>query len=240
MLWILGPSRHAKGMLQMIISRWSCISNFEQGTPNSIITSYNRNFSGRLDSNPATNVFLASPEVVMAKVFSEDLAFNPTVDSLPTPSGREFRFQPPTGDPLPRNGYLDSDIAYKAPPANRSNLEVKINPSSERLQRLAPFEPWSGEDFKDCIILIKTKGKCTTDHITPAGPWFRYRGHLENISNNTLIGAVNAETDKVNTVRNQLTQSDGDVPGTARDYKAHGQPWAVSYTHLTLPTICSV
>ncbi|CAG7959778.1 unnamed protein product [Penicillium nalgiovense] len=202
-----------------------------KGTPNSIITSYNRNFSGRLDSNPATNVFLASPEVVMAKVFSEDLAFDPTVDSLRTPSGGEFRFQPPTGDPLPRNGYLDSDIAYKAPPTNRSNLVVKIDPSSERLQRLAPFEPWSGEDFKDCVILIKTKGKCTTDHITPAGPWFRYRGHLENISNNTLIGAVNAETDKVNTVRNQLTHTDGDVPGTARHYKAHDQPWVVIADH---------
>lgn len=167
----------------------------------------------------------------MAKVFSEDLAFDPTVDSLRTPSGGEFRFQPPTGDPLPRNGYLDSDIAYKAPPTNRSNLVVKIDPSSERLQRLAPFEPWSGEDFKDCVILIKTKGKCTTDHITPAGPWFRYRGHLENISNNTLIGAVNAETDKVNTVRNQLTHTDGDVPGTARHYKAHDQPWVVIADH---------
>ncbi|KAJ5613731.1 hypothetical protein N7528_007385 [Penicillium herquei] len=202
-----------------------------KGTPNSIITSYNRNFSGRLDSNPATNVFLASPEVVMAKVFSEDLDFDPCVDTLPTPTGGEFRFQLPTGDTLPANGYLDSDIAYKAPPADRGDVEVKINPSSERLQRLAPFEPWSGQDFKDCVILIKTKGKCTTDHITPAGPWFRYRGHLENISNNTLIGAVNAETDKVNTVRNQLTNEDGDVPGTARYYKAHDRSWVVIADH---------
>lgn len=167
----------------------------------------------------------------MAKVFSDDLSFDPSVDALPTPSGAEFRFQPPNGDTLPTNGYLDSDVAYKAPPADRNNVEVKINPSSDRLQRLSPFEPWSGEDFKDCTILIKTKGKCTTDHITPAGPWFRYRGHLENISNNTLIGAVNAESDKVNTVRNQLTHEDGDVPGTARHYKAHGQPWVVIADH---------
>ncbi|CAG8365353.1 unnamed protein product [Penicillium salamii] len=202
-----------------------------KGTPNSIITSYNRNFSSRLDSNPATNVFLASPEVVMAKVFSDDLEFDPSSDALPTPSGGEFRFLPPTGETLPSNGYLDSDGAYKAPPVDRSDVNVKINPSSERLQRLAPFEPWSGEDFKDCLVLIKTKGKCTTDHITPAGPWFRYRGHLENISNNTLIGAVNAETDKVNTVRNQLTNEDGDVPGTARYYKAQNQPWVVIADH---------
>ncbi|CAG7940112.1 unnamed protein product [Penicillium olsonii] len=202
-----------------------------KGTPNSIITSYNRNFSGRLDSNPASHVFLASPEVVMGKVFSGDLAFDPSVDTLPTPSGGEFRFQPPSGETLPSNGYLESNDAYKAPPADRGDVEVKINPSSERLQRLAPFEPWSGEDFKDCVILIKTKGKCTTDHITPAGPWFRYRGHLENISNNTLIGAVNAETDAVNTVYNQLTQENGDVPGTARYYKAHDQPWVVIADH---------
>lgn len=149
----------------------------------------------------------------MAKVFSEDLAFDPSVDALPTPSRGEFRFQPPTGDTLPENGYLDSDAAYQAPPTDRRNVEVKISPSSERLQRLAPFEPWSGKDFKYCVILIKTKGKCTTDHITPAEPWFRYRGRLENISNNTLIGAVNAENGKVNTVRNQLTQRYGDVPG---------------------------
>jgi aconitate hydratase len=167
----------------------------------------------------------------MAKVFSEDLAFDPSVDALVTPSGEEFRFQPPTGDTLPRNGYLNSDVAYQSPPADRKEVEVKISPSSERLQKLAPFEPWSGEDFKDCVILIKVQGKCTTDHITPAGPWFRYRGHLENISNNTLIGALNAENDKINTVRNQITQRDGDVPGTARDYKAHGLPWVVIADH---------
>lgn len=202
-----------------------------QGVSNSIITSYNRNFSGRLDSNPATNVFLASPEVVMAKVFSGDLGFDPSLDALTTPSGKEFRFLPPAAETLPKDGYLDSDVAYKAPPDDRSGVEIKIHPSSERLQRLAPFEPWAGGDFKDCLILIKTKGKCTTDHITPAGPWFRYRGHLENISNNTLIGAVNAENGQVNRVHNQLTQQDGEVPATARYYKACDQPWVVIADH---------
>ncbi|KAJ5319583.1 uncharacterized protein N7506_012287 [Penicillium brevicompactum] len=203
-----------------------------KGTPNSIITSYNRNFSGRLDSNPATNIFLTSPEMVMSKIFSPDLSFNPTVDSLTTPSGEKFTFSPPTAQFLPSKGYLDSDTGYTAPPnGDRSELEIQIDPSSLRLQRLEPFDPWAGEDFNDCLILIKTKGKCTTDHITPAGPWFRYRGHLENISNNTLIGAVNAETDAVNNVQNQLTNENGDVPGTARDYKSKGRPWVVIADH---------
>ncbi|CAH0051870.1 unnamed protein product [Clonostachys solani] len=202
----------------------------KKGTPNSIITSYNRNFTGRLDSNPATHIFLASPEVVMAKIFSRDLAFDPTKDALLTPKGKEFRFQPPTGADLPSKGYANADQVYTAPPLteqDRSGVEVQIKESSERLQRLSPFSPWSGTDFNNCVILIKAKGKCTTDHITPAGPWFRYRGHLDNISNNTLIGAVNAETDKVNTVTNWLTGEDGDVPGTARKYRAASQPWVV-------------
>lgn len=200
----------------------------DQGKKNSIITSYNRNFTGRLDSNPATNIFLASPEIVMAKIFSEDLAFDPTMDSIRTENGHMFNFNPPSGPSLPRDGYEDADSAYTAPPTgDRSSLSVDISPDSERLQRLIPFKPWSGADSIDCVPLIKVKGKCTTDHITPAGPWFRFRGHLENISNNTLIGAVNAETGKINTVTNQLTGVEGDVPGTARAYKAMDQPWVV-------------
>ncbi|KAL4903853.1 hypothetical protein BDW74DRAFT_168705 [Aspergillus multicolor] len=209
-------------------------TDMQKETKNSIITSYNRNFSGRLDSNPATNIFLASPEVVMAKVFSPDLSFNPIHDTLTTPSGEEFQFQPPAGDALPNQGYQDSDRAYVPPPAEdagRSKLEVNISPQSQRLQKLSPFRPWNSQDFKNCLVLIKTTGKCTTDHITPAGPWFRYRGHLENISNNTLIGAVNAETGDVNKVRNQLTQEDGDVPGTARYYQLQRQPWVVIADH---------
>lgn len=203
-----------------------------KGTSNSIITPYNRNFSGRLDSNRKTNIFIASPEVVMAKVFSQDLAFNPSVDTLVTPVGEQFYFEPPTGNSLPGQGYLDFNAAYQAPPiGDRSGLDVQIDPSSQRLQKLAPFARWFGNDYEDCLILIKTKEKCTTDHITPAGPWFRFRGHLENISNNTLIGAINAENDKVNTFRNQLTRQNADVPGTARHYQAQGRPWVVIADH---------
>ncbi|GKZ23454.1 hypothetical protein AbraIFM66951_008488 [Aspergillus brasiliensis] len=217
----------------------ACCGSWERvdmpkGTPNSIITSYNRNFSGRLDSNPETNVFLASPELVIAKAFSRELSFNPTTDTLATPSGKPFHFLPPASASLPSKGYyyLSSDSAYSPPPANRDNISVKIHPSSTRLQKLPPFPPWPGHDFHNCLILIKTAGKCTTDHITPAGPWFRYRGHLENISNNTLIGATNAENGKVNSIRNQLTKQDGqEVPATARHYKQHGVPWVVIADH---------
>lgn len=168
----------------------------------------------------------------MAKVFSQDLGFNPESDTLTTPTGEKFQFNFPTGDTLPSEGYLDSDRAYVPPPSgDRSKLEVDIHSSSQRLQKLAPFSSWSGADFNDCLILIKTKGKCTTDHITPAGPWFRFRGHLENISNNTLIGAVNAETENVNKVHNQLTNTDGDVPGTARHYQSQGRQWVVIADH---------
>ncbi|KAL4963026.1 uncharacterized protein BDV14DRAFT_210200 [Aspergillus stella-maris] len=207
-------------------------ADMPKGTPNSIITSYNRNFSSRLDSNPATHTFLASPEIVMAKVFSPDLGFDPMKDTLKTPSGDKFQFISPTGDSLPSQGYLDSDRAYVPPPSgDRSTLQVAISPTSQRLQKLEPFTPWSGEDIHDSLILIKTTGKCTTDHITPAGPWFRYRGHLENISNNTLIGAVNAETGAVNKVQNQLTNNDGDVPGTARYYQSQRRSWVVIADH---------
>lgn len=206
--------------------------DMQKGTKNSIITSYNRNFTGRLDSNPATNIFLASPEMVIAKIFSRNLAFNPTTDSLQTDDGTEFHFAPPSGNSVPADGYVSADEVYTAPPRqDRSSIPILIDPESERLQRLKPFHPWSGEDFKDCTILIKTKGKCTTDHITPAGPWFRYRGHLENISNNTLIGAVNAENGKINLVTNQLTGIEGPVPSTARAYKAASQPWVVIADH---------
>ncbi|KAJ0354227.1 hypothetical protein COL154_011833 [Colletotrichum chrysophilum] len=206
--------------------------DMEKGVKNSILTSYNRNFTGRLDGNPATHIFLASPEMVMAKIFSDDLSFNPTSDSIVTPSGSEFRFKPPGGEALPSRGYANTDYVYSPPPTTgRNEVEVQIAETSKRLQRLAPFEPWHGQDFENCAILIKVQGKCTTDHITPAGPWFAYRGHLGNISNNTLIGAVNAETGKVNQVKNWLTGEDGDVPGTARAYKEASQPWVVIGDH---------
>ena len=164
----------------------------------------------------------------MAKIFSPDLAFDPLNDSITAENGETFRFDPPSGEVLPRNGYADADEVYTPPPtSNRASLEVNIHPDSERLQRLEPFSPWSRKDFDDCKVLIKVKGKCTTDHITPAGPWFRFRGHLENIANNTLIGAVNAETGKVNSTENRLTGMAGDIPGTARSYKTASQPWVV-------------
>ncbi|KAL6401809.1 aconitate hydratase [Ilyonectria robusta] len=163
---------------------------------------------------------------------SDDLAFDPTKDSLVTPGGKEFKFQPPIGDSLPSNGYANTDHVYTSPPSRgREGVEIKISNTSERLQRLAPFPRWPGSDPENCVILIKAKGKCTTDHITPAGPWFRYRGHLENISNNTLIGAVNAENGKANSVRNWLTGEEGDVPGTAKRYRELSQPWVVIGDH---------
>ncbi|GKT63426.1 aconitate hydratase [Colletotrichum tofieldiae] len=204
----------------------------EKGTKNSIITSYNRNFTGRLDGNPATHIFLASPEIVMAKIFSKDLAFDPTSDFLTTPKGTEFWFRPPHGEALPAKGFVNTDYVYSQPPTTgREAIRVQISDTSERLQLLTPFNRWHGGDFEDCNVLIKVQGKCTTDHITPAGPWFAYRGHLENISNNTLIGAVNAENGKINAVYNWITGEEGDVPGTARDYKAASQPWVVIGDH---------
>ncbi|KAF2011987.1 aconitate hydratase [Aaosphaeria arxii CBS 175.79] len=201
-----------------------------KGQNNSIVTSYNRNFTGRLDSNPATKIFLASPETVIAKTFAGNLDFNPATDSIQTAAG-EFRFNPPPQVDLPINGYQEADDGYVAPPPQRSNVHVDISPTSNRIQRLKPFASWNGQDYKDLTVLIKVSGKCTTDHITPAGPWFRYRGHLENISNNTLIGAVNAYNQKVNMVQNVFTGQIAGVPETARDYKQRGQQWVVIAEH---------
>ncbi|CAG9988132.1 unnamed protein product [Clonostachys byssicola] len=200
------------------------------GTRNSIITTYNRNFTGRLDGNPATYNFLSSPEMVMAKIFSDNLGFNPIKDSIKKDDGSEFRFSPPEGEPLPAGGYANTDYVFTKPPTSsseRDKIQVQIPEASDRLQRLSPFPAGRKDDIEDCVILIKTKGKCTTDHITPAGPWFRFRGHLDNISNNTLIGAVNAENDQTNSVTNWITGEEGDTPGTARAYKNLGQPWVV-------------
>lgn len=168
----------------------------------------------------------------MAKIFSGDLGFNPATDSITREDGTEFRFQPPQGETLPRAGYVNADDLYTgAPSTGREGTEVKISDTSQRLQRLDPFPPGITQDPQNCVILIKTQGKCTTDHITPAGPWCRYRGHLSNISNNTLIGAVNADNGKANCVTNQLTGQEGDTPGTARAYKEAGQQWVVVADH---------
>lgn len=162
----------------------------------------------------------------MAKTFAGDLKFNPLQDSITSPDGKSFKFQPPSGPSLPEQ-YVTADEVYKAPSADAQIGEIYINPESERLQRLVPFAAWSGKDYQDLPILIKVKGKCTTDHITPAGPWFRFRGHLENISENTLIGATNAENSEVNSVWNPFSQKFGAAAETAREYKAHGQQWVI-------------
>jgi len=199
----------------------------KQGEKNTIVTSYNRNFTGRNDANPATHAFVSSPEHVTALAFSGDLRFDPSRDSLTTPDGREFRFQVPKGDELPVRGFDPGVDTYTAPPADRSKIQMEVDPRSDRLQLLSPFAPWDGKDVLLAPILIKVKGKCTTDHISAAGPWLRYRGHLDNISNNMLIGAVNSANNATNKVQNALTGQWDTVPATARAYQAAKQPWVV-------------
>jgi aconitate hydratase len=196
-----------------------------------VITSYNRNFTGRLDGNRETSIFISSPEMVIAKTFAGDLSFDPINDTLPLPNGKRFSFQPPRGESLP-DKYEDTDSVYTGPSEDQMNPgEIFISPDSERIQRLQPFGAWNGSDYQYLPILIKVKGKCTTDHITPGGPWFKYRGHLDNISNNTLIGATNAANDEVNSARNVFTGTFSGVAETARDYKRRGQQWVIVADH---------
>lgn len=208
------------------IGQWDR-QDIKKGDKNSILISYNRNFTGRNDANPATHAFVTSPELVTAMVFAGDLTFNPMTDSLPTSSGKPFKFQPPNGAELPPRGFDPGEDTYQSPPADRSSVAVKVSDKSNRLQLLSPFSAWSGKDYEGIDILIKVKGKCTTDHISMAGPWLKYRGHLDNISNNMLIGAINIANDTANSVFNKLTGAFEAVPKTARDYKAAGKPWVV-------------
>ncbi|KAI9205011.1 aconitase family-domain-containing protein [Polychytrium aggregatum] len=208
------------------IGQWDR-QDIKKGDKNSIVTSYNRNFTGRNDSNPQTHAFVASPELVTAFVFSGDLTFNPLTDSLKTKDGKDFKFQAPQGPELPPRGYDAGENTYQAPPADRSSVSVSVSPESNRLQLLTPFSKWNGKDYKDLPILIKVKGKCTTDHISMAGPWLKYRGHLDNISNNMLIGAINIENGLANSVLNPITGEYEAVPKTARDLKAKGINWVV-------------
>lgn len=186
---------------------------------NSIITSFNRNFSKRNDGNPNTHAFVASPELVTAMTIAGDLTFNPLKDTLRGADGKEFRLEGPTGIEKPDAGFEVKDPGYIPPAEDASQVEVQVSPDSERLQLLEPFDSWDGNDMKGLHLLIKAKGKCTTDHISMAGPWLRYRGHLDNISNNLLIGAVNAFNDKSNMVKNQLTGDYDHVPDAARYYQ---------------------
>lgn len=187
---------------------------------NSIITSFNRNFAKRNDGNPNTHSFVASPEIVTAFSIAGRLTFNPLTDELLNENGEMVRLDEPAGIELPPLGFDVKDAGYQAPSADGSGVELKINTASDRLQLLEPFKAWEGTDLTGLKLLIKTKGKCTTDHISMAGPWLKYRGHLDNISNNMLIGATNAFTDKTDQVKNQLTGAYGAVPATQRAYKA--------------------
>ncbi|KAK9823152.1 hypothetical protein WJX72_000640 [[Myrmecia] bisecta] len=197
-----------------------------KGEANSIITSYNRNFAARNDGNPATHAFVTSPELVTAFAIAGDLSFNPEKDTLVGADGKEISLEAPTGDELPSRGF-DAGVATYQAPSDGKNVTVKVDPASKRLQLLEPFKAWDGGDLKEALVLIKAKGKCTTDHISMAGPWLKYRGHLDNISNNMLIGALNAENEQVNSVKNQLTGEYDAVPAVARAYKAKGIPWVV-------------
>jgi aconitate hydratase len=189
---------------------------------NTIIHSFNRNFAKRADGNPNTHAFVTSPEMVAAIAISGRLDFNPITDTLTNESGEQVKLDEPKGIELPEKGFAVEDPGYQAPAEDGSNVEVKVKEGSERLQILEPFEPWDGSNFKDMKLIIKAKGKCTTDHISMAGPWLRFRGHLDNISNNTLTGAVNAFNDKTDSVKNQLTGEYGSVPAVQREYKAKG------------------
>ncbi len=189
---------------------------------NSIITSFNRNFAKRNDGNSNTHAFVASPEIVTAFALAGDLTFNPLTDKLKNIKGEEVMLDEPEGYELPPKGFAVDDPGYQAPADNGRNIEVKVSPDSDRLQLLEVFPAWEGTDLKGLRLLIKAKGKCTTDHISMAGPWLNYRGHLDNISNNLLIGAVNYFNEKTDSVRNQLTGEFGSVPNTQRAYKAAG------------------
>jgi len=208
------------------IGQWKR-TDVKQGEKNSIITSYNRNFTGRNDANPATHAFVASPEIVTAMALSGSLTFNPETDSLIGSKGEKFKLQPPQGDELPAKGFDSGEDTYQPPAKNATKIQVIVDPKSDRLQVLEPFSPWNGKDLENMLILLKVKGKCTTDHISMAGPWLKYRGHLDNISNNMFIGAINAENGKANSVKNQLTGEYSEVPSVARSYKKAGIPWVV-------------
>jgi aconitate hydratase len=194
----------------------------EKQEKNSIITSFNRNFAKRADGNPNTHAFVASPEIVTALAIAGDLTFNPLVDTLTNSEGNAVKLDEPTGLELPTKGFAVEEAGYQAPAEDGSKVSVIVDPKSDRLQLLDSFPAWEGTDLKDLKLLIKAKGKCTTDHISMAGPWLKFRGHLDNISNNMLIGAVNFYNDSTNSVKNQLTGEYGEVPATQRHYKAQG------------------
>uniref|UniRef100_A0AC35TH13 Aconitate hydratase, mitochondrial n=1 Tax=Rhabditophanes sp. KR3021 TaxID=114890 RepID=A0AC35TH13_9BILA len=205
------------------IGQWDR-QDVKKGEKNTILTSYNRNFTGRNDANPSTHGFVASPEIVTALSIAGTLDFDPRTDYLTAADGSKFKLTAPSGDSLPQRGYDPGEDTYQAP---QNTGTVNVSPDSQRLQLLSPFKKFEGKDLEDMSILIKVKGKCTTDHISAAGPWLKFRGHLENISNNLLLTAVNAENGEMNKVKNQVTGEFDAVPATARYYKSKGINWIV-------------
>ncbi|HEX9792371.1 MAG TPA: aconitate hydratase [Planctomycetota bacterium] len=210
------------------IGQWQR-DEIKKGEKNTIVTSFNRNFPGRNDANPETLAFIGSPELVTALGLSGSLSFNPLVDELQAPDGSKFKLNPPAPAPdIPAKGFEHRAEGYLAPPVDSSGVDVSVDPASERLQLLTPFEPIPLGEFASMPLLLKTKGKTTTDHISPAGPWLRFRGHLDNISNNMFNGAINAFTGGRGTTRNPLTGESGqETPKVARALKAAGKPWIV-------------
>jgi aconitate hydratase len=209
------------------IGQWKR-DDIKSGEKNTIVTSYNRNFKKRNDGNAETLCFIGSPELVTAVAFSGKLSFDPVRDSLPDAKGTAFMFAEPKGDELPNKGYVFSREGFAAPPSldERKKIKVEIDSSSDRLSFLDPFAPWEGKDFEDLVVLMKAKGKCTTDHISQAGPWLKYRGHLANISNNMFIGATNAFTAEIGKGTNVLTGEKGIAyPELGKSYKQRGQGW---------------
>jgi aconitate hydratase len=209
------------------IGQWKR-SDVGKDEANTIVSSFNRNFPGRNDGSQATLSFLTSPEIVTALAFAGTLEFDPIHGTLTAPDGKAFRFTPPEGEELPRDGFARGEEGYEAPAADGASVQVIVRPDSERLQLLQPFPRWDGKDFERLPILVKTKGKTTTDHISPAGAWLRYRGHLDKISDNMFLGALNAFTGESGKGVNVLT-GDAGVPFTriARDWKAKGASWIV-------------
>lgn len=203
------------------IGQWAR-AGAEKEEKNTIVHSFNRNFAKRADGNPNTHAFVGSPELVTALAISGDLTFNPVKDTLTNENGDEVKLDPPVGENLPKNGFAVEDLGYQQPASDAKGIEIQVNSDSERLELLSPFDSWNGENITGMKLLIKAKGKCTTDHISMAGPWLRFRGHLDNISNNMLTGAVNYFTDKTNSVKNQLTANYAPVPDVQRAYKAAG------------------
>jgi len=201
--------------------------DIKTGEKNTIVTSFNRNFAKRNDGNPETLAFVASPEITTALAIAGKLSFNPITDTLVNNKGKKVKLTPPTGDELPKKGFIRGESGYIAPSQEGTNVDVIVDPASDRLQLLDKFHPWDGKNLEDLALLLKAKGKCTTDHISMAGPWLKYRGHLDNISNNMFLGAINAYTDKPGEVKNIFTSEYKSVQEVARDYKSKRIGWVV-------------